>query len=223
MTKKTPRHPLVMFDLDGTLIDSGRDICTAVNLMRKDYGLAPLPCPTVIGYVGDGIRQLVKRSLRRHAVDLEEATRVCARHYRAHLHDRTTLYPGVRDGLRRLRRAGYRLAVISNKPRAACRKILRHFRIAPLFSVVLGGGDTQRLKPHPEPLRAALRQTRTDAKRSWMVGDHKTDLEAARRAHVRSIFLPHGLGVRGGLQPTRVFRSFRTMADFLVSEAARSR
>ena len=145
---------LLMFDLDGTLIDSRRDICTAVNLLRANYDLPPLSIETVTSYVGDGIDKLVERSLRGYPVNIEKATRECAEYYRRHLHDETTLYPGVFDGLQRLHKAGYLLALISNKPAAACREILQHFKVAMLFAVVLGGGDTKHLKPHPEPLQS---------------------------------------------------------------------
>ena len=117
-----------MFDLDGTLIDSRQDICTAVNLLRANYDLPPLSIETVTRYVGDGIDKLVERSLRGYPVNIEKATRECAEYYRRHLHDETTLYPGVLDGLQRLRMAGYLLALISNKPAAACRFVTSPWR-----------------------------------------------------------------------------------------------
>ncbi len=221
-TAPTTKRRLLMFDLDGTLIDSGRDIRTAVNLLRKDYGLPPLPLRTVVGYVGDGLGKLVERALRGHPADLEAATERCAAHYRNHLHDKTRLYPGVRQGLRRLRRAGYLLAVISNKPKSSCVTILRHFRIHGLFAYVLGGGDTRFLKPDPEPLRTVMRRLRIRKDRSWMIGDHKTDLEAGRRAGVRTVFLTHGIGETGREKPGRVFSSFGDMVAFLANPARRS-
>ncbi|MFH0953867.1 MAG: HAD-IA family hydrolase [Verrucomicrobiota bacterium] len=205
-----------MFDLDGTLIDSGRDICTAVNLLRKDYGLPPLPCRTVVSYVGDGLHVLVARSLRGHRIDTEEATRRGGAHYRKHLFDHTVLYPGVSDGLRRLHKAGWRLALISNKPARACRKILRHFGIERLFSCVLGGGDTKHLKPHPEPLIVTMKRLKVSREGSWMIGDHKTDLAAARRAGIRSVFVTYGIGELGRERPTLRFGSFRAFVDRFV-------
>ncbi|MBN2492396.1 MAG: HAD-IIIA family hydrolase, partial [Planctomycetes bacterium] len=205
----TPPRGLLIFDLDGTLIDSGRDIATAINLLRRDYGLKPLSVRTVVSYVGDGLRVLVARSLRGRRADLDEATKRGGIHYREHLFDHTVLYPGVRQGLRRLRRAGYRLALISNKPAASCRRILRHFGLARLFDVVLGGGDTETAKPHPGPLRIAMRRTRIPPARAWMIGDHKTDLEAARRAGIRSVFLTYGIGQLGREKPALRFDSFK--------------
>lgn len=203
-----------MFDLDGTLIDSSEDLCTAVNLMRKEYGLPALPVKTVAGYVGDGIHKLVERALQGHPADLEQATALCARHYHDHLHDRTVLYAGVHDGLACLHRAGNRLALISNKPSALCHRILQYFRVDALFSCVLGGGDTRHLKPHPEPLLAAMAALQGRPAHSWMIGDHWTDLEAARRAGVRSAWLSYGMGTKGRETPDREFDSFEKLAAF---------
>jgi phosphoglycolate phosphatase len=212
----TPQRRLLMFDLDGTLIDSRQDICTAVNLLRANYDLPRLSIETVTSYIGDGIDKLVERSLRGYPVNIEKATRECAEYYRRHLHDDTTLYPGVFDGLQRLRAAGYLLALISNKPGSACREILGHFKIAPLFAVTIGGDDMQHMKPHPEPLLTAMAKTGSKPENSWMIGDHKTDLEAARRAGVQSGFIKYGMGEQGGELATRMFESFEDMTNFFV-------
>jgi phosphoglycolate phosphatase len=211
-----PRN-LLMFDLDGTLIDSRHDLATAVNLTRRDYGLPPLPVERVAGYVGDGIEKLVERSLAGTAADLREATRRCAAHYGAHLHDRTVLYPGVARGLERLRGAGYRIALISNKPAAACRAILKHFGIAPFFDCVLGAGDTAHLKPDPDPLLEAIRRMEARPGTAWMVGDHRTDLEAARRAGVSSVWLACGIGERGAESPDLEFADFDVMTSYFLA------
>jgi len=207
----TSSKGLLMFDLDGTLIDSREDIGQAVNLMRGEYGLTPLDVATVSSYVGDGIHKLVERSLQGHAIDITKATAVCARHYMEHLHDRTVFYPGVADGLPRLRDAGYALAMISNKPARACREILAHFRVDSLFGCILGGGDTEHLKPHPEPLLLAMKKLEAVPANSWMIGDHHTDIEAARRAGCGSVFLENGMGRIGHDTPTLRFNSFTAM------------
>lgn len=207
----TPPKGLLMFDLDGTLIDSREDIGQAVNLMRGDYGLPPLDVATVSSYVGDGIGKLVERSLKGHAADLVEATALCSRHYMEHLHDRTVLYPGVADGLPRLHAAGYALAMISNKPARACREILAHFYIDALFGCILGGGDTEHLKPHPEPLQLAMTKLGVAPANAWMIGDHHTDIEAARRAGCNSAFLEGGMGHASHEKPTLRFPNFTAM------------
>lgn len=213
----TPPTRLLMFDLDGTLIDSRLDICTAVNLLRANYDLPPLPIEIVTSYIGDGIDKLVERSLRGYPMNLDKATKECAEFYSRHLHDETTLYPGVSDGLQKLRAAGYVLALISNKPGAGCRSILTHFKIANLFALILGGDDTPHMKPHPEPLLAAMERTGAPPENTWMIGDHKTDLAAARRAGVRSGFIKYGMGEQGGEQATRMFDSFEDMTNFFTS------
>ena len=202
---------LLMFDLDGTLIDSREDLGQAVNLMRRDYGLAPLDVQTVSSYVGDGINKLVERSLQGHPTDLARATAVCSRYYMQHLHDRTVLYPGVAEGLPHLHQTGYALAMISNKPARACREVLAYFHIDVLFSCILGGGDTEHLKPHPEPLQLAMTKLGVAPSKSWMIGDHHTDIEAARRAGCSSVFLENGMGNAGNETPTLRFPDFTAM------------
>ncbi|HBA85775.1 MAG TPA: hypothetical protein DCZ95_16960 [Verrucomicrobia bacterium] len=207
---------LLMFDLDGTLIDSRNDIGTAVNLTRADYGLPPLPMETVSTFVGDGIRKLVERSLRGQTIDLDEAVQKCAAHYGAHLHDQTTLYPGVQEGLLKLHAAGIPIALISNKPSAACRILMHHFGLEPLLTLTLGAGDTEYLKPHPQPLLEALKKLDLPASGAWMIGDHRTDLEAARHAHVRSGFVRYGIGQANPETPTVSFNSFGEIPDFFL-------
>lgn len=211
--------PILIFDLDGTLMDTRRDIATAVNLMRRDYGLLPLPLDTITGYIGDGITELVRRALSdRTNTDIAEATRICGMRYSEHIHDETVLYPGVREGLEHLRNNGYAIAMVSNKPGDLCRVLLNYFGITNLFDSVLGGGDTQNLKPHPEPLLLAIRHTNARQAGSWMIGDHKTDLEAARRAGLPSIFLTHGIGETGAEKPNVICHSFAEVTEFLVQQ-----
>jgi phosphoglycolate phosphatase len=201
---------LLIFDLDGTLMDTRRDIANAVNRVRADHGLKPLSVETVTNYVGDGLRELMHRSLAdAPAINVDEAAARWAKYYDEKMHDETLLYPGVADGLRRLKAGGYRLALVSNKPREACVKLLRHFGIADLFDVVLGAGDTPHLKPHPEPLKRAMQLAGAGKDETWMIGDHKTDIEAARQAGVRSVFVQGGMGRMGAETPTQICGSFR--------------
>lgn len=204
------KRQVLIFDLDGTLIDSRHDLATGINLMRRHYGLGPLSVETVASFVGAGIRNLVERSLldAPAAVDLEEAVRVNTECYRQHLHDETTLYPGVRDGLNQLAAAGHALALLSNKPGAASREILRHFEIEALFASIIGGDSGVPLKPNPEAVFAILRDVGGDRVDAWMVGDNHTDIAAAHRAGIHSIFVTYGMGKLGAESPER------TMADF---------
>ena len=203
---------LFLFDLDGTLIDSRADLAAAVNAMRALHGLPALPLATVAAYVGDGVRTLAVRSLEGAAVDPDLAAREIGAAYAEHLFDRTTAYPGVDAGLRALHAAGHALALITNKPAPHARRLLDHFGWTPLFRVILGGGDTPELKPSPLPLQEALRRTGISPANAWMVGDHHTDLEAARRAGVRAIFLAGGIGHPGNENPDGTCPDFAAFA-----------
>ena len=199
---------LLIFDFDGTLIDSRRDLATAVNLVRRHYGLEPLLQAKVAGYVGDGIRNLVKRSLDGMDVDLDEAVGLQRKFYSEHMYDETVLYPGVRRGLQRLRKRGYALAVASNKLADYCERILEHFKIRNLFVHVAGDGNSGSLKPHPGMFLGIMKAVGASAGQTWAVGDGHTDLEAARRAGIRSVFVSYGIGSMAREEPTEVCSSF---------------
>jgi phosphoglycolate phosphatase len=204
----SPKPQLLIFDLDGTLVDSCRDLATAVNLMRRSYGLPPLSVETVTGFVGDGVRLLVTRAVQGTTIDIDEAMRVQAPLYREHLLDETALYPGVWEGLHRLRELGHLLAVGTNKPADACERILQHFKIRPLFAQVMGGGSTPHLKPHPEMLQVMMKVTGFAPGDTWMIGDNHTDLESGRRAGAHCVFLSYGYGHQGTEKPDLTIPSF---------------
>jgi phosphoglycolate phosphatase len=207
---------LLVFDLDGTLIDSVGDLTTAVNRLRQDYQLPPLATDLVRRYVGDGVRKLVERALQGHPADFEAALRAYRGYYEHHLHDTTALFPGVADGLKKLCAAGYQLAVISNKPANFCRVLLAQLGIAELFCCVLGDGDTPRLKPDPAPLLEVMRRAGATPEETWMIGDHHTDLEAARHAGVRSVFVSYGLGETGAENPAQRCADFVEIVSFFA-------
>ena len=185
----------IFFDLDGTLIDSRADLATAVNLTRGDYGLSSLPAAQVATYVGEGLRLLVSRALPEHPDRLDEAVARARDHYRAHLLDQTTLYPGVAEALRMLGAQGWQRAVVTNKPREFIHPILAGLGVANEIEALIGGGDTTAFKPDPAPvLLAAARLGLTDLQGCWMAGDHFTDLEAGRRLGLLRCFCRYGFG-----------------------------
>ena len=208
---------LFLFDLDGTLIDSRADLAAATNAMRALHNLPALPLETVASYVGDGIRTLAVRALEGAPVDPDLAAREISAAYAEHLTDRTTAYPGVDAGLRALRAAGHDLALVTNKPAPHARRLFDYFGWTPLFSTLLGGGDTPELKPSPLPLQEAMRRTGHRPENSWMIGDHHTDLEAARRAGIRSIYLESGIGHPGTEKPDLTFPDFAAFARHFLS------
>lgn len=209
---------LLIFDLDGTLVDSRRDLATGINLMRNHYALAPLDYEIISGYVGNGVRKLVERSLSDAPhLDIDEAVAVDKKFYNEHLTDETTLYPGVADGLRRLKEAGHAIALLTNKPGDPSRVILDYFGLSPLFDAVVGGGDVAALKPDPAGIELIMKQCGFENKGAvWMIGDHNTDLEVAERAEVRSAFVTYGIGHDGGFSASVVLDSFGELTQFFL-------
>ena len=207
---------LLIFDLDGTLIDSRADLAAGINHMRAQFGLAPLAVETVGGYVGDGVRLLVERSLQGADVDADEALAINLEYYFAHLTVHTTLYPGVEEGLRQLAKAGHKLALLTNKQGKSSRAIMRHFGLDGLFSAIVGGGDVAHLKPEPDGIFQCLETAAATASNAWMIGDHYTDLAVAKNAGVKSAFVSYGFGEERGYEPSVYFASFAELVGYFV-------
>ena len=191
-----------IFDLDGTLVDSGRDIALAANVVRGALGLPDLPEPVLVGYVGDGVRRLLERALGHDAatgrtglpVDgarLDEAQRLFADHYGRHLLDHTRLYPGVRETLDAL--APVPLHVATNKPRAFTDRILGGLGLGDRFGRVVGGDDVPVRKPDPGHLSACLEGRDVEPARVVMVGDSPNDIAAARALGAVAVGCTYGL------------------------------
>lgn len=195
-----------IFDLDGTLVDSRRDLATGVNRMRGCFGLAPLSLETVTSFVGNGTRALIRRATSdAPGVDLDEACELNSRFYARHCTDETRPYPGVLTMLEELKRAGAVLAVLTNKPGDRAREICRRTGMEGLLAAVRGDGDTASLKPDPRGLldlldflRATVPAGGTAGASCCMIGDNYTDLQAARLAGVGSVFCGYGFGNSAG-------------------------
>ena len=189
----------IFFDLDGTLIDSRADITFAVNLTRQDFGLPIISLEEVVACIGDGMRVLLERAIPEQPEPLAQMLLRQREHYREHLLDNTVLYPGVVETLARFSAAGWRMAVVTNKPTAMTLPILEGLNILPFFSAVVGGGDCAQLKPDPALIYlAAERMGVALDVFDWMVGDHYTDLEAGRRANLQRCFCQYGFGEARG-------------------------
>ena len=207
---------LLIFDLDGTLVDARGDLTASVNYVRAQFGLEPLSFETVTGFIGEGARKLVERSIRGTDINLEEALNMYRDYYGNHLFDYTTCYPGVQEGIPRLVEAGHTLALLTNKPGDPSRAILDHFGLSPYFMAVLGGGDLPALKPEPDGVFFCMEKSGISADSTWMIGDHCTDLSVARRAGVRSVFAAYGFGDPKGLEPDHSVQSFPELTDFFI-------
>lgn len=207
---------LLIFDLDGTLIDSRADLAAGINHMRNHYNLDSLPLETVSSYIGNGVRKLVERSLCGADIDFEEALRINKEYYYSHLTVHTTLYTGVAEGVRRLATAGHELAVLTNKPGDPSRTILRHFEIDGFFAAIIGGGDVEKLKPEPEGVYRCIKLSGMNPARAWMIGDHCTDLAVAENAGIKSAFVRYGFGEQRDCKPDVYFASFSELVGYFV-------
>lgn len=207
---------LIIFDLDGTLIDSRADLAAGINHMRQQYKLEPLPVETISGYIGNGVRALVERSLQGADIDVDEALQINKDYYFSHATVHTFLYDGVAEGLKKLVDAGHQLAVLTNKPGDPSRDILRHFGLDHHFATILGGGDVEQLKPEPDGIIQCLEVSGADAADAWMIGDHYTDLAVAHNGGIKSAFVHYGFGEERGYKPDAYFASFSELVGYFV-------
>lgn len=190
---------LVVFDLDGTLIDSARDLATAVNRMLLGLapGSAPLALEDVRSFIGNGARTLVARSLAARGLTdpPERALPTFLDAYRGCLLATTRLYPGVREALSALR-ASRTLAVLSNKPGDMSRAILAGLRVADRFARIYGGDDVPK-KPDPAGLIQLMAELGVSAPETLMVGDSANDVRTGRAAGVRTAGVTYGFDAEG--------------------------
>ena len=188
----------LLLDLDGTLVDSVPDLTAALNRLMETRGLAPFSASETAAMVGDGVARLVGRAFAARGQTADAAAVAAyAADYGAHYADRTRLFPGVAETLPALARAGWRLAVCTNKPEAPARALLAALGIARWFAAVGGGDSFPARKPDPAHLLATLMAAGGDPAVAVMVGDHANDIAAARGALVPGIFASWGYGAPG--------------------------
>ena len=195
---------LIAFDLDGTLIDSRRDLADSANALLATFDAPPLPEPAVVAMVGEGARTLVGRVLAAAAVptDVDAALARFLALYDERLTNHTHLYPGVAETIDALAAAGVALSVLTNKPLAPTRRLLEHFGLDGAFAGAIGGDGVHGRKPDPAGLQALMRETSAAPRDTLMVGDSWVDIETARSAGVRAAFAAYGFGLppAGGLR-----------------------
>ena len=194
---------LLIFDLDGTLIDSRLDLANAVNATRRHLGMDALTNERVYSYVGNGAPVLIRRALGDQATEAEvqEALEYFLEYYGAHDLDYTTLYPGVKAALDRFRDAGKKLAVLTNKPVRMTHHIVGGLGIGEHFFRIYGGNSFEHKKPDRVGIDRLRKEVGAALADTWMVGDSYVDVQTARNAEVNSC------GVRYGFQP-ETFREY---------------
>ncbi|MCG7520947.1 phosphoglycolate phosphatase [Ruegeria sp. Ofav3-42] len=184
----------IMFDLDGTLVDSLPDIAAAANRTLLDIGISPLPEKTIKQFVGNGLPKLVERMIRHHDLPIErhgELTKLTLAHYSAASSDKTIPYPGVPKALTQLREMGCVLGVCTNKPEAPARHVLEALDLSHHFDAVFGGDTLATRKPDPAHLEASFHAVTPSGPRLF-VGDSEVDAETAQRANVPFLLFSEG-------------------------------
>jgi phosphoglycolate phosphatase len=186
---------LIVFDLDGTLVDSRLDLTGSANRLLDQLGAGPLPVDQVVGMVGEGARVLVGRVLAAAGVevDLDVALARFLTIYDEHLVDHTRLYPGVIDALQALESRAA-LAVLTNKPGHHTTRLLEALGIHGCFFEVIGGDGRWPRKPDPAALQHLMAVSGAEHTSAIMVGDSMVDVETARRAEARVCIARYGFG-----------------------------
>ena len=208
----------ILFDLDGTLIDSVPDLAAAVNATLERYGRDGVEEERVRRWVGNGARVLVRRALENAGIGVpfDEALQTFMEAYEARMCDRTRCYEGVPETLAALRERGYRMGVVTNKPHRFVAPILEHLKIDGFFDAVLGGDALPEKKPHPLPLLTMAGKLGARIPECAMVGDSKNDILAAKAAGMPSVAVEYGYNYGEPIEeagPDLVVEEFRRLSE----------
>jgi phosphoglycolate phosphatase len=190
-----PAVRALIFDLDGTLIDSKLDLVHSVNATLRHLRRPELPNETISSYVGNGAPVLVAKSLGRdvNPEELDRALKFFLSHYEEHKLDNTCAYPGVPEALREL--SSMPMAVLTNKPVRISVRILDALGLSKYFRAIYGGNSFPTKKPDPLGVNTILREFSTQPKEAVLIGDSEVDVQTARNAGVLSAIVNYGFGI----------------------------
>jgi len=183
-------YDFLIFDLDGTIVDSQKDITSAVNMARQEFGFAPLTIEKVRSYLGSGIKALVDKVMPEQSEEIHRrALERFKAHYSGVLTETTVAYDGIVEMLEALK--GKKKAILSNKTEIFSHEIIKRLGLKKYF-VEIWGGDTAGKKPDPKPILELIKSTRSDPAKTVMIGDSSNDFKAAKAAGVASIAVLYG-------------------------------
>jgi len=187
---------LLVFDLDGTLVDSTLDLANSVNATRVNMGMQPLPVATVASYVGNGAPVLIRKAIGPEADEetIDVALTYFLSWYRDHILDNTLPYPGVIEGLDEALKAGHKMAVLTNKPVRPARAICEGLGMGSYFRSIYGGDSFPLKKPDPMGLRSIMEEAGARPEETLMIGDSRVDVQTARNAGAWSLGCAFGFG-----------------------------
>lgn len=217
---------VLLFDLDGTLVDSAPDLALAVNQMLAELGLATFSEQCIRGWVGNGAQVLVQRALSGSseiAPDLdteavESALAIFLGSYQANLCVESRLYDGVFNTLTTLKKHEFRLVIVTNKPQRFVQPILDGLGLSDLFEFIVGGDSLEKRKPDPMPLHHICQQLDVTPQQCLMIGDSKNDILAAKAANIDSVGLTYGYNYGEDIaihQPELVLSDFSDLCTAL--------
>ena len=182
---------LILYDLDGTLVDTLEDIAQAANHMLREMHAPTLPPSDVRRYIGHGLHELVKGCLKTDdPASIERGSKIYRAYYTTHLVDHSRLYPGAQEVLEHFK--SRRQAVITNKPNPYASDILRALGVAGYFFEVVGGNSAYPKKPHPGSLLAIMERAKAAPQETVFIGDSPVDIETGRQAGVLTVCVTHG-------------------------------
>jgi phosphoglycolate phosphatase len=216
---------LIIFDMDGTLIDSAPSLAFAVNSVLKELGREPFELSTVRQWIGNGADILIKRALvgdkmyENYTIDnqlFQKAKQLFLSTYGANLNAKTVLYSGVKSGLERLSK-NYTLALATNKPIEFVGEMLEHFSIREYFAIYYGAGSVENKKPNPQMLLELCKVLNIQTEKSVMVGDSRNDLLAANAAKIDPIAVSYGYNQGENLEnykPKLICHSFPELLPY---------
>ncbi|MCG3843285.1 phosphoglycolate phosphatase [Psychrobacter sp. Ps1] len=221
---------LLIFDFDGTLIDSVPDLADATNAMLTTLGKDTYPIETIRNWIGNGSRLLVERALvgktevAEGELTVEEADHAEQIFFEAYKNlsgSKTVAYPDVDDGLKQLHAAGYTLALVTNKPIRFVPKILHSFGWQDLFSEVMGGDSLAVKKPDPAPLLHVCETLNVSVDQAVMIGDSRNDMLAGQSANMDTLGLSYGYNYGQDireLNPTEAFDHFADLVAWIMKD-----
>ncbi len=211
---------LIIYDLDGTLVDTGEDIANAANFMLQQMSEAPRSLDEVKALVGRGLHDLVYRCLdTTDPQRIERGLELFHDYYRAHLLDHSALYPGAADVLQHFRSRIQ--AIVTNKPHSFARQLVEGLGIAAQFAEIIGGGSPYPKKPDPAAIQALMGRWQLQPRDVLLIGDSLIDFETGRNAGVTTALLTHGYEEQAALQcahPDALAGNFRELLDLALQQ-----
>ncbi|WLP94509.1 phosphoglycolate phosphatase [Psychrobacter sp. M13] len=230
MSETTNDKQLLIFDFDGTLIDSVPDLADATNTMLEQLDKPTHSLATIKEWVGNGSRLLIERALvgktevlggELTTEEADHAEQIFFDAYKNITNSKTLAYPDVDAGLRQLKEAGFTLALVTNKPIRFVPKILENFGWTALFSKVLGGDSLSVKKPDPAPLLQVCKTLNFEPAQAYMIGDSINDISAGKNANIDTLALSYGYNYGKDIrdsQPNQAFDNFADLMKYLLKD-----